>query len=54
MEPAYWSALDFIADRRGVSINQLVKEVAEHVDGGMSLPAALRMYAVNSLRNKII
>ena len=54
LEPAYWNVLDSIADQRGITTRQVVQEVADDVGAGMSLPSALRMYAINSLRNKTV
>ena len=50
LEQAFWVALEFIADQRGITIGQLVKEVVESQEGE-SLASALRMYAIDILRS---
>ena len=47
MEDAFWEVLKELADRRGLSINQLVAEVDEGRSGNLS--SALRVYALREI-----
>ena len=48
LEDAFWEVLKELADRRGLSINQLVAEVDEGRSGNLS--SALRVYALREIR----
>ena len=48
LEDAFWEVLKELADRRGLSINQLVAEVDEGRLGNLS--SALRVYALREMR----
>ena len=47
LEDAFWEVLKELADRRGLSINQLVTEVDEGRVGNLS--SALRVYALREI-----
>ena len=47
LEDAFWKVLKELADRRGLSINQLVAEVDEGRSGNLS--SALRVYALREI-----
>ena len=47
LEDAFWEVLKELADRRGVSLNQLVAEVDEGRSGNLS--SALRVYALKGI-----
>ena len=47
LEDAFWEALKELADRRGLSINQLVAEVDEGRSGNLS--SALRVYVLREI-----
>ena len=47
MEDAFWEALKELADRRGLSLNQLVAEVDEGRSGNLS--SALRVYVLREI-----
>ena len=47
LEDAFWEVLKELADRRGLSINQLVAEVDEGRSGNLS--SALRVYALREI-----
>ena len=47
LEDAFWEVLKELADRRGMSINQLVAEVDERRSGNLS--SALRVYALREI-----
>ena len=47
VEDAFWEVLKKLADRRGLSINQLVAEVDEGRSGNLS--SALRVYALREI-----
>ena len=47
LEDAFWEALKELADRRGLSLNQLVAEVDEGRSGNLS--SALRVYALREI-----
>ena len=47
LEDAFWEVLKELADRRGVSLNQLVAEVDEGRSGNLS--SALRVYALREI-----
>ena len=47
VEDAFWEVLKELADRRGLSINQLVAEVDEGRSGNLS--SALRVYALREI-----
>jgi len=48
LEDAFWEVLRILADRRGLSLNQLVAEVDESRTGNLS--SALRVYALEELK----
>ena len=48
LEDAFWEVLKELADRRGLSLNQLVAEVDEGRLGNLS--SALRVYALREMR----
>ena len=47
LEDAFWEVLKELADRRGLSINQLVAEVDEGRSGNLS--SALRVYVLREI-----
>ena len=47
LEDAFWEVLKELADRRGLSLNQLVTEVDEGRSGNLS--SALRVYALREI-----
>ena len=47
LEEAFWEVLKELADRRGLSVNQLVAEVDERRSGNLS--SALRVYALREI-----
>ena len=47
LEDAFWEALKELADRRGLSLNQLVAEVDEGRSGNLS--SALRVYVLREI-----
>ena len=47
LEDAFWDVLKELADRRGLSINQLVAEVDEGRSGNLS--SALRVYVLREI-----
>ena len=47
LEDAFWEVLKELADRRGLSINQLVAEVDERRSGNLS--SALRVYVLREI-----
>ena len=47
LEDAFWEVLKELADRRGLSLNQLVAEVDEGRLGNLS--SALRVYALREI-----
>ena len=47
LEEAFWEVLKELADRRSLSVNQLVAEVDERRSGNLS--SALRVYALREI-----
>ena len=47
LEDAFWEVLKELADRRGLSLNQLVAEVDEGRSGNLS--SALRVYVLREI-----
>jgi len=48
LEEAFWQELKQLADRRGISLNQLVGEIDGRRQGNLS--SALRLHVLESLR----
>jgi len=48
LEEAFWQELKLLADRRGISLNQLVGEIDDRRQGNLS--SALRLHVLESLR----
>jgi predicted DNA-binding ribbon-helix-helix protein len=48
LEEAFWLELKLLADRRGISLNQLVGEIDGKRKGNLS--SALRLHVLESLR----
>lgn len=47
LEPAFWAALERVAQGRGVSLTGLIAQVdAARADGGAPLASALRVFAL--------
>ena len=51
LEDAFWEVLKELADRRGLSINQLVAEVDEGRSGNLS--SALRVYVLREIGGRL-
>jgi predicted DNA-binding ribbon-helix-helix protein len=51
LEAAVWSALEEIAMREDMTLNEVCWHVAVHAARGRSLPAALRAYALRYFRS---
>ena len=48
LEPAFWSALERVAQARGLSLTALIGQVdAARADGGAPLASALRVFALS-------
>ncbi|MGE4279643.1 MAG: ribbon-helix-helix domain-containing protein [Magnetospirillum sp.] len=51
LEPEFWDELRLIADRLGLSINQLVSQIDSDRTGNLS--SSIRVYVFNDMRSRI-
>lgn len=49
LEDEFWSALNELAARRGLSVSALIAEI-DRVRGGHNLSSAIRVHILNALR----
>jgi predicted DNA-binding ribbon-helix-helix protein len=53
LEPVLWEALSDIADYRGISRQDLVREIDKSREYGVGLTSAIRVYIVKFYRDRI-
>lgn len=51
LEPEFWDELRLIADRLGVSVNQLVSRIDSERTGNLS--SSIRVFVLNDLRSRV-
>lgn len=51
LEPQFWQELKKIADREGLSINQVVSTIDAERDGNLS--SAIRVFILNDLNKRV-
>ena len=53
LEPVMWEALDDIADHRGITRQDLLREIDNDREHGVGLTSAIRVYIVKFYRDRI-
>jgi len=51
LEPEFWDELRLIAERQGVSVNQLVSRIDSERSGNLS--SSIRVFVLNDIRSRV-